>query len=40
MPGGLGPCKGKSYDGLNGIGPRFVTPDELPDLTRSAPPCA
>jgi len=31
MPGGLGPCKGKSYDGCNVIGPWLVTPDEIPD---------
>lgn len=31
MPGGLGPCKGKSYDGCNALGPWLVTPDELPD---------
>ena len=29
MPGGLGPCKGKSYDGCNVIGPWLVTMDEI-----------
>lgn len=31
MPGGLGPCKGKSCDGCNVLGPWLVTPDELPN---------
>jgi 2-keto-4-pentenoate hydratase/2-oxohepta-3-ene-1,7-dioic acid hydratase in catechol pathway len=29
MPGGLGPCKAKSYDGCNVLGPWIVTRDEL-----------
>ncbi|HWF01650.1 MAG TPA: fumarylacetoacetate hydrolase family protein [Caulobacteraceae bacterium] len=29
-PGGLGPCKAKSYDGCNVLGPWIVTRDELP----------
>ncbi|WP_322057068.1 fumarylacetoacetate hydrolase family protein [Paraburkholderia sp. J63] len=31
VPAGLGPCKGKSHDGCNVLGPWIVTPDELPD---------
>lgn len=31
MPGGLGPCKAKSFDAGNVIGPWIVTRDELPD---------
>lgn len=30
MPGGLGPCKAKSYDSCNVLGPWIVTRDELP----------
>jgi 2-keto-4-pentenoate hydratase/2-oxohepta-3-ene-1,7-dioic acid hydratase in catechol pathway len=29
MPGGLGPCKAKSYDGCNVLGPWIVTLDEM-----------
>ena len=31
MPGGLGPAKGKDFDGANAFGPCIVTVDELPD---------
>ena len=31
MPGGLGPAKGKDFDGANAFGPCIVTADELPD---------
>ncbi len=31
MPGGLGPAKGKDFDGANSFGPCIVTADELPD---------
>lgn len=31
MLGGLGPCKAKSYDGCNILGPWIVTADSLPD---------
>jgi len=31
MPGGLGPCKSKSYDGCNILGPWIVTKDEIPN---------
>lgn len=31
MPGGLGPCKAKSYDGCNVLGPWIVTRDEMAD---------
>ncbi|WP_322061863.1 fumarylacetoacetate hydrolase family protein [Paraburkholderia sp. J63] len=34
VPAGLGPCKGKSYDGCNILGPWIVTRDELPDPYR------
>jgi 2-keto-4-pentenoate hydratase/2-oxohepta-3-ene-1,7-dioic acid hydratase in catechol pathway len=30
MPGGLGPCKAKSCDGCNVLGPWIVTRDEMP----------
>ena len=30
-PGGLGPCKAKSFDGGNVLGPWIVTRDELPN---------
>lgn len=32
MPGGLGPAKGKDFDGANAFGPCVVTADEIPDL--------
>ena len=32
MPGGLGPAKGKDFDGANAFGPCIVTADEIPDL--------
>ncbi|MEX2150599.1 MAG: fumarylacetoacetate hydrolase family protein [Steroidobacteraceae bacterium] len=31
MPGGLGPAKGKDFDGANAFGPCIVTADEIPD---------
>jgi 2-keto-4-pentenoate hydratase/2-oxohepta-3-ene-1,7-dioic acid hydratase in catechol pathway len=31
MPGGLGPAKGKNFDGANAFGPCIVTADEIPD---------
>jgi 2-keto-4-pentenoate hydratase/2-oxohepta-3-ene-1,7-dioic acid hydratase in catechol pathway len=31
MPGGLGPAKGKDFDGANAFGPCIVTADEVPD---------
>jgi 2-keto-4-pentenoate hydratase/2-oxohepta-3-ene-1,7-dioic acid hydratase in catechol pathway len=31
MPGGLGPAKGKDFDGANSFGPCIVTADEIPD---------
>lgn len=31
MPGGLGPAKGKDFDGANAFGPCVVTADEIPD---------
>lgn len=31
MPGGLGPAKGKDFDGANAFGPCLVTADEIPD---------
>lgn len=31
MPGGLGPAKGKDFDGANAFGPCIVTGDEIPD---------
>jgi 2-keto-4-pentenoate hydratase/2-oxohepta-3-ene-1,7-dioic acid hydratase in catechol pathway len=31
MPGGLGPAKGKDFDGANAFGPSIVTADEIPD---------
>jgi len=31
MQGGLGPTKGKSFEGGNALGPWIVTKDELPD---------
>lgn len=31
MPGGLGPCKAKSYDNCNILGPWLVTKDEIAD---------
>lgn len=31
MPGGLGPAKGKDFDGANAFGPCIVTADDIPD---------
>ncbi len=31
MAGGLGPAKGKDFDGANALGPCIVTADEIPD---------
>jgi 2-keto-4-pentenoate hydratase/2-oxohepta-3-ene-1,7-dioic acid hydratase in catechol pathway len=31
MPGGLGPAKGKDFDGANAFGPCILTVDEVPD---------
>jgi 2-keto-4-pentenoate hydratase/2-oxohepta-3-ene-1,7-dioic acid hydratase in catechol pathway len=31
MSGGLGPAKGKDFDGANAFGPCIVTADEIPD---------
>jgi 2-keto-4-pentenoate hydratase/2-oxohepta-3-ene-1,7-dioic acid hydratase in catechol pathway len=31
MAGGLGPAKGKDFDGANAFGPCIVTADEIPD---------
>jgi 2-keto-4-pentenoate hydratase/2-oxohepta-3-ene-1,7-dioic acid hydratase in catechol pathway len=31
MPGGLGPAKGKDFDGANAFGPCIATADEIPD---------
>jgi len=31
MPGGLGPAKGKDFDGANAFGPCIVTADEIPN---------